>query len=106
MFIQGATFIPDSRVHCQLVSSGISSQSVRNILIWHVTENERPILVLYLLRFSEMTYELIIFNHLRCHSSSPALGTRTGYRKPTWRGTGETPLSTCFAHESMKNTQN
>ena len=25
-----------------------------------------------------MTSELIIFNHLRCHSSSTALGTRTG----------------------------
>jgi hypothetical protein len=31
------------------------------------------------LRFSEMTSELITFNHLRCHSSSTALGTRTGY---------------------------
>ena len=28
-----------------------------------------------------------------CHSSSTALGTRTGYWKPTWRGTDETPLS-------------
>ena len=33
----------------------------------------------HLLRFSEMTSELITFNHLRCHSSSTALGTRTGY---------------------------
>ena len=39
-----------------------------------------------------MTSELITFNHLRCHSSSTALGTRTGYRKPTQRGTNETPL--------------
>ena len=50
-----------------LVSSGISSQSVQNIL------------VLSLLRFIEMTFELITFNHLRGHSSSTALGTRTGY---------------------------
>ena len=38
-----------------------------------------------------MTSELINFNHLRCHSSSTALGTRTGYRKPTRRGTDENP---------------
>ena len=42
-----------------------------------------------LLRFSEMTSELITFNHLICHSSSTALGTRTGYWKPTRRGTDE-----------------
>ena len=41
--------------------------------------NERPILVLSLLRFSEMTSELITFNHLRCHSSLTA--TRTDYWK-------------------------
>ena len=40
-----------------------------------------------------MTSELITFNHLRCHSSSTALGTRTGYWKPTLRGTDETPQS-------------
>ena len=45
------------------------------------------------MRFSEMTSELITFNHLRCHSSSTALGTRTGYWKPTLRGTDETPQS-------------
>ena len=28
---------------------------------------------------------MITFNHLRCHSSSTALGTRTGYWKPTQR---------------------
>ena len=39
-----------------------------------------------------MTSELITFTHLRCHSSSTALGTRTGYWKPTRRGTDETPL--------------
>ena len=33
----------------------------------------------HLLRFSEMTSQLITFNHLRCYSSSTALGTRTGY---------------------------
>ena len=37
-----------------------------------------------------MTSELITFNYLRCHSSSTALGTRTGYWKPTRRGTDET----------------
>ena len=50
-----------------------------------------PILVLSLLRFSKMTYELITFNHLRHHSSSTALGTRTSYWKPTRRGTDENP---------------
>ena len=79
------------QLHCELVSSGISSQSVQNILIWHATYNEMPILVLSLLRFSEMTSELITFNHLRCHSSSTALENRTGYWKPTRRGTDETP---------------
>ena len=49
----------------------------------------RPTLVLSLLRFSKMTSQLIKFNPLRCHSSSTALGTRTG--EPTWRGTDETP---------------
>ena len=38
-----------------------------------------------------MTSELITFNHLRCHSCSSTLGTRTGYRKPIGRGTDETP---------------
>ena len=38
-----------------------------------------------------MTSELIRFNHLRCHSSWTALWTRTGYWKPTRRGTDETP---------------
>ena len=37
-----------------------------------------------------MTSELITFNHLRCHSSSTALGTRTGYWEPTRRGTDGT----------------
>ena len=63
-------------------------------LIWFVTENERPILVLSLLRCSEMTSELITFNNLRCHTNSTALGTRTGYWKPTRRGTDETPQCT------------
>ena len=44
------------------------------------------------MRFSELTSELIQFNHFRCHSSSTALGTRNGYWKPTRRGTDETPL--------------
>ena len=66
------------QLHCNLVSSGISSQSVLNILVWCVTQNERPILVLSYFRFSEMTFEMITFNHLTCHSSSTALGTRTG----------------------------
>ena len=52
-------------------------------------KNERPILVLSLLRFSEMTSELITFNHLRCHSSSTPFGT--DYWKPTQRGTDKTP---------------
>ena len=64
-----------------------------NLKSWRVTQNERPILVLSLLRFSKMTSELIAFYHLRCHSSSTALGTRTGYWKPTWKGTNETLLN-------------
>ena len=40
-----------------------------------------------------MTSELITFNHLRCHSTSTAMGTRTGYWKPTWRSTDEATLS-------------
>ena len=54
--------------------------------------DERHILILSLLRFSEMTSELMTFNHLRRHSCSLALGTRTGYWKPTRRCTDETPL--------------
>ena len=69
----------------------MSSQSVQNILIWRVTYTERPILVLSLLMFSQMISELITFNHLRCQSSSTVLGTRTGYWKPTQKGTDETP---------------
>ena len=38
-----------------------------------------------------MTSELITFNHLGYHSSSKALGTKTGYWKPTGRGTDKTP---------------
>ena len=38
-----------------------------------------PTMVLSLLRFSEMTTELMTFNNLRCHSSSTTLGTKTGY---------------------------
>ena len=45
-----------------------------------------------------MTSELITFNHLRCHSSSTALGTRTGYWKPTRRGTDETP---CYSGNTI-----
>ena len=56
-------------------------------------KRERPFLLLSLLRFSETTPELITFNHLRCHSSSTALGTRTGYWKLTRRGTDEIRLS-------------
>ena len=41
--------------------------------------------------FSTMTSELIIINHLIRHSTSTALGTTTGYWKPTGRGTDETP---------------
>ena len=39
-----------------------------------------------------MTSELITFNHLRCNSSSTALGTKTGCWKQTQRGTDETRL--------------
>ena len=46
---------------------------------------------LSLLSYHEMTSELITFNYLICHSSSTALGTRTGYWKPTQKGTDETP---------------
>ena len=48
-----------------------------------------------------MTSELMTFNHLRCHSSSTALGTRTGYCKLTWRGTYETPLWLVQLTESL-----
>ena len=82
---------PFNHILNYIASSGISSQSVQTILIWRVTYNETPILVLSLLKFSEMTSELITFHHLRCHSSSTALRTRTGYWKPTQRGTDETP---------------
>ena len=41
--------------------------------MWHVTENMSPLLLLSLLRYIEMTSELITFYHLRCHSSSIAL---------------------------------
>ena len=58
-----------------------------------------PIFVPSLLRFSEMTSELIRFNHLVCHSSSTALGTRTGYWKPTCRGKDETPHEQHFRIE-------
>ena len=44
------------------------------------------------IEFQQMTSELITFNPLRCHSSSRPLGTRTGYWKPTQRGTDENPL--------------
>ena len=43
-----------------------------------------------------MTFELITFNHLRCHSSSTELGTIIGLLKPTQRGTYGTPL--CLPH--------
>ena len=77
--------------HCKEVSS-VNNQFK---IFWYgvILKNERPILVLSLLRFSKMTSELITFNHLRCHSSSTALGTRTGYWKPTQRDTDETSLS-------------
>ena len=89
---QGVSSVPfpfwfPFQLHFKLVCSGIRSQSVQNILICRVIKNERPILVLFLLRFSEMTSELITFNCLRYHSSSRALGTRTGYWKLTQRGT-------------------
>ena len=88
------------QLHWELVSSGICSQSVQNILIGRVTSNKRPILVLSLLRFSKMTSELITFNYLRCHSGSTALETRTGYWKSTQRGTDETPLSVGQLYQS------
>ena len=53
---------------------------------------EIPILVLSLLRFSKMTSELTTFNHLSCRSSSTALGTRTGYWKPTQGAVQMKPL--------------
>ena len=97
-FYRGVSSVPfpfwfPFQLHCKLVSSRISSQSVQNILIWCVTWNERPILVLSLLRFSKMTSEQITFNHLRCHSSPTELGIRTGYWRPTWRGTDHPPTS-------------
>ena len=72
------------QLHCKLVSSGISSQSVQ--IFWY---GVLPFWS-YLFR-SEMTSELITFCHLRCHSSSTALGNGTGYWKPTRRGTDKTP---------------
>ena len=63
--------------------------------LWYIAterlRSTRLTLVLSLLRFSEMTSELIAFNHLTCCSSSTALGTRTGCWKPTRRGTDEMP---------------
>ena len=55
-----------------------------------------------------MTSQLIAFNHLRCHSSSTALGTRTGYWKPTRRGTDETPNHSfvTFSKQTEKNVFN
>ena len=52
-----------------------------------------------------MTSELITFNHLRCHSSSTALGTRTGYWKRTRRVTDEMPhwLETLNPDSGFKN---
>ena len=78
------------QLHCKLVSSGISSQSVQNI--WFgVLLKTRDLLWSYLFWGSAKTSEMITFNHLRCHSNSTALGTRTGYWTPTQRGTEETP---------------
>ena len=71
--------LDEASLHLQVLSE------VRRILIswytvtrWHL--RERP------------PY-CVTFNHLRCRSSSTALGTRTGYWKPTLRGTDETPQS-------------
>ena len=47
-----------------MISSGIISRSVQDILIWFITENKRHLLVLSLLWYSEMTAKLITFNHL------------------------------------------
>ena len=66
-----------------------------------ILKKKRPFLILSFLRFSKMTSELITFNHLRCHSSSTALGTRTGYWKPTRRGTDETPHCTVLSTNSI-----
>ena len=46
--------------------------------MWSVTENMSLLLILSLLRYREMTSELIRLNCLGCHSNSTALGTRTG----------------------------
>ena len=78
----------------------MTSQTIECYQFWcHFAESQKmacylkqeTYLVLSVLRFSEMTSELITFNHLRCHSRSTALGARTGYWKPTRRGTDETP---------------
>ena len=45
---------------------------------FRVTENMSLLLLLSLLKYSEMTVELTTFKYLSCHSSSTALETRTG----------------------------
>ena len=94
------------QLHFELVSSGISSpisskysEPVSSDVISLNLKRDRIRIGLsfkvarHLLRFIKMTSELITFNHLRCHSSSTALGTRTGYWKLTRRGTDEIRLS-------------
>ena len=56
----------------------ISQNSVAFSEYMNFTENMSLLLLLSLLRYSEMTSELITFYHLSCHSSSRALGTTTG----------------------------
>ena len=53
-----------------MIISGISSESVQSVLIWYFDKNKRHPLGLSLLMSSEITTELITFNHLSCHSSS------------------------------------
>ena len=72
-----------------VISSDVNSLNLKR---WHVTYNGRSLQVLSPMRLSEMTSEWVMFNHLQCHFSSTALGTRTGYWEPTQRGTDEIPL--------------
>ena len=69
------------QLHYELVSSGPISFEVQQNDTW--------------------TRPNLNWHHLKCHSTSTAMGTRTCYWKPTWRYTDETPL-TCFWFSRFK----
>ena len=66
----------------------------------HFAESQKMVCYLKREAFSgpisfEVQWYDIWTDHLKCHSSSTALGTRTGYWKPTQRGTDEYQLG-CY----------